>query len=290
MSSSPVNGNQTNDANRSSSGPLFACKADTTDILTTLLSTLLIDKPQIMHCTVLPAGIKFQVEKDRVLIGKAYLKKSCFQNYVMNVDKEEEKEIKFAISLTIFLECLQVFGPLSETRMVMSYAQHGGPVNLVLEEVGTITTVEIKTLEIARPLDLTFSSSQIIARAVIKSSFLRDCFTELEVPGGIKMSITMTDKAPYLSMSVIGDCSSVQIDFPSDENASDVFTEFECKFPITMTYPLNLTRPCTKALARADHTNLRINQSGMLSMQHVIAAGNTTNWVEFLISAQEDED
>jgi len=90
-------------------------------------------------------------------------------------------------------------------------------------------------------------------------------------------------------MSVKGDSSSVEIDFPMDET-TEVFTEFECVQPASNRYSLSLIRPCMKALARADHTNMRINDDGMLSMQHVIPTrdGQFSNWVEFLLCAQDE--
>lgn len=53
---------------------------------------------------------------------------------------------------------------------------------------------------------------------------------------------------------------------------------------------MSLIRPCIKALSKAENSNLRMNEDGMLSMQHVIptADGAHTSWVEFLICAKEE--
>jgi len=67
-------------------------------------------------------------------------------------------------------------------------------------------------------------------------------------------------------------------------------TEFECKEAITTIYPLSAIRLCIKALGKAEHTRLRINQEGMLSLQHVIQMGETSNWVEFFILSKEPEE
>lgn len=128
-----------------------------------------------------------------------------------------------------------------------------------------------------------------------QSQFLKDCFAELDVPGASRITIHMTPGPPYLSMDARGDSSSCCVDFPVDEPGSagtDVFTEFESKGRSSNSYSLNLIRPCAKALAKADHTNVRVNKQGMLSMQHVIPSGDSAdsnNWVEFLITALEDE-
>ena len=53
---------------------------------------------------------------------------------------------------------------------------------------------------------------------------------------------------------------------------------FNCSYPISH---LTLSQ---KALDKAQQTALRLNEEGMLSMQHVIPAGEegVSNWVEFL--------
>ena len=52
-----------------------------------------------------------------------------------------------------------------------------------------------------------------------------------------------------------------------------------------------MIKPCIKALVKADVTNIRVNNEGMLSLQHVIPTGTEglTNWVEFRICSHEEE-
>jgi len=270
---------------RERSAATFVCKADSTDVLTTLLSTLLWDKNQVVLVNVTAAGMKFTVEKDKCVKAKAYLKSSCFQEY-SSVDAAEE--IEFTLSLSVFLDCLQVFGVAC--HMQLAYNGYGSDVQLLLEDDGVITQCELRTLDEVTPAEFSFRSSNVTARTVIKSGFLKECFAELDIPGATTVSLFMSPQAPYLSMSVKGDTNTVEIDFPSDRSHSEVFTEFDCKEKITNTYSLSLIRPCVKALAKAEHTNLRMNEEGMLSMQHVIPTkdGALTNWVEFLLCAQED--
>jgi cell cycle checkpoint protein len=260
------------------------CKADSTDVIITLLQTLLLEKDQQATCTIIKQGLKFSVEKTKTLRAKAYVKSSVFTEFELNEDN-----LEFTLNLSILLQCLQIFG--QQSHLHMSYAGYGHPLALILEEDGVITQCEIKTLEAEAPIDFNFRSSAIISRAVVKSQFLRDCFAELDVPGASKVTVHMSPEAPFLSMSVEGDSSSCKVDFPSDKEA-EVFTEFEAKSATSNTYPLSLIRPCAKALAKSDHTNLRINEGGMWSMQHVIPAndGTLTNWVEFLICPHVKDD
>lgn len=149
----------------------------------------------------------------------------------------------------------------------------------------------MRTLEDVTAAEFDFRRSVITARTVIKSGFLKECFAELDIPGATTVTIAMGPSSPFLSLSVRGDSNTVVIDFPTDRAVSDVFTEFECQEPVKNSYSLALIRPCIKALAKAENTNLRMNEDGMLSMQHVIPTKDNlfTNWVEFLLCAQEDE-
>jgi hypothetical protein len=91
-------------------------------------------------------------------------------------------------------------------------------------------------------------------------------------------------------MSVIGDSSKAEVDFPSNKGNTEIFTEFECKEPVTGTYSLAILRPCVKALGKSSQTNIRVNEMGMLSMQHVIpsvSVDDVVNWVEYIVVAQE---
>lgn len=229
----------------------------------TLLGCLQLEKDQLVVCEFAPAGVKFMVGKDKALSAKAYLKSSCFQEYVLL----DRRKVDLCINLDMLLHCLQVFG--QSAHMQMRFDAPGDALCLMLEDAGVITQCEVSTLAVPPPVDFEFRTCPIVARAVVKSSFLRDCMAELDVAGGEQIAIHFTQKAPFLSMQAKGAGSSVQIDFPSD-NSTDVFTEFQCKHNSLRSYSLSLIRPCIKALAKADHTNLRINQQGMLSMQHVI--------------------
>lgn len=263
----------------------FSCKADSTDLLATVLNTLLWDKDQVVLVDVSSAGLRFTVQKNKTMKAKAYLKSSCFQAFELS---DPEQDLRFTLSLSVFLHCLQVFGVSS--HMQMSFDQSGSAVSLILEDDGVITECEIRTLEDVDSADFNFRGSPIAARTVIKSTFLKECFSELDVPGADGISIHMMPRAPFLSMSVKGDNTSVEVDFPSDQS-SEVFTEFECRTLASNTYSLSMIRPCIKALAKAENTNLRMNEDGMLSMQHVIPTrdGIFTNWVEFLLCAQEQD-
>jgi len=67
--------------------------------------------------------MKFTVEKQKLLQGRAYLRKSLFQNYILT-----EESLEFSLNLSVFLQCLLIFG--EDCHMEISYVGHGHPISL----------------------------------------------------------------------------------------------------------------------------------------------------------------
>eukprot|EP00808_Paulinella_micropora_P009199 g60195.t1 len=270
---------------------VFECKLEDTDHLIALLQAILIEKNQLVECQVSELGIKFQATKSKLLQAKAYIKRAMFSEFQIQreeeADEDETPEISFTVNLHILLQCLRIFG--GSSHLQMSYAGYGAPVCLTLEDAGAVTQCEIVTLEPPASPDFNFRASGILNRITLKSKLLRDAFLELDVPGATFLNMRVSSKAPNFSLSVEGDSSNCTVDFPSEEQ---LFTQFEVKEDTSTTYSLNVIRPCMRALAKADHSNLRWNSTGMLSMQHSILTpdGNSASWVEFLMVAQDHND
>ncbi|BGP58653.1 checkpoint clamp complex protein Rad1 [Rhodotorula sphaerocarpa] len=75
------------------------------------------------------------------------------------------------------------------TSLRMSYAGHGEPLVMLLEESGIVTRCEITTYEPEGLLDLAFHDEEKVQRLIIKSDWLRDAL--LEVPSSSeKLSIS----------------------------------------------------------------------------------------------------
>jgi cell cycle checkpoint protein len=228
----------------------FECQADSTEVFTTILGTLQGEKDQAVRISCLPNGLKFSFEKGRRFAAKAYLKATYFQNYTIN---EDEGKVVFSVSLSTLLNCLQVFG--TSSHIDMKYHGRGDPLLITLAEDGVITECELSTIEMEDEIDFSFRSTSVMSRAVVKSEYLKQVFSELEIFGATECEFTLSPE-PSLSLAVIADNSEVRVDFPTDKQ-SGVFTEFECSEPMTIKYLLALLRPCVKAMSRADTTSLR---------------------------------
>eukprot|EP00457_Paulinella_chromatophora_P009965 gb/GEZN01010049.1/.p1 GENE.gb/GEZN01010049.1/~~gb/GEZN01010049.1/.p1 ORF type:complete len:329 (-),score=48.03 gb/GEZN01010049.1/:217-1203(-) len=278
------------DAEEQERSKVFECKLDDTDHLIALLQTILLDKDQLVECQISEMGIRFSVTKSKILQAKAYIKKSMFSEFNLESDEEDEEdgtEICFTLNLHVLLQCLQIFG--GSSHMQMSYSGYGAPVCLTLEDSGVITQCEIVTLEPPSNPDFHFRSVGIVNRLAIKSRILKDAFSELDVPGATFINIRVSPREPNFTMSVEGDSSNCKVDFPNEEQ---LFTQFEAKEETVTKYGLPIIRPCIRALAKAEHTSLKWNANGMLSMQHSIPTANAggSSWVEFLLLAQDHID
>ncbi len=63
---------------------------------------------------------------------------------------------------------------------------------------------------------------------------------------------------------------------------SPLLDQFECAAVHSFTYRLNLLAPSVKALAAASKTQLQINETGVLLMQHLIKNNTASSVVDFV--------
>ena len=269
------------------------CELDNCYDLLTILNSLALNnlKDEIISMHFLPAGIRLMVENDHLIQAKAYLKESLFTQY--QLDNIDSHDIELQLHLPTLIRSLQIFGGTSSSVRI-KYNDHDNNNNtvltLILEHNGAITTCELNTIEANDMLDFNFRDAMIIGRAIVESQFLKDSLNELDLPGVNEISIEMSPNEPYLKLSVYGDSSNASINFPS--NQSDLFIEFQAEHHIKGIYDLNVIKPIMKAFAKSERTNIRINEEGMMSMQHIFYASSQsdiTSWVEyFLVSKNID--
>jgi cell cycle checkpoint protein len=292
------NNQQAVPSQQSEDSAAFHFSLNNADVMITLLSTLLFERRE-EYCiiNIFRPGIKFTAEKSRSMCARAYLKSNIFNEYNL---REGLDNIELVVNLPNLLNCLQVFG--SSAHLDLTYNDQDETLVLVLESEGVITDCTIKTLDpsiihsqVSTSQIFEFRSHPLAARAVIKASYLRQVMNEMDVPGVNNVIICFTNQSPQLTMSAQGLLSEIYIEFPDCENNNfpqKMIGEFDCKIETgAQYYNWQLLKPAVKALSKADYTNMRLNDIGVLSLQHVIPAEDKqfTNWVEFLILPQENE-
>ena len=199
--------------------------------------------------------------------------------------RQEDKE-EFKLNLSILLDCLQIYGTTSSyVAFQMAYEGYGHPLLLMLDDNGVTTSCALKTLEAEKLTDFRFRTEKVIAKVIVEAEYLKEAFNELDWSSPL-ITFTISNNAPYFRLTTSGPSGSCQVDYPKE---SEVFELFECEDDCIFSYKLSLLQPAVKALSSAQKTQLRINKSGVLSMQHMIRdEEKNISFVDFLIGPCED--
>ncbi len=76
------------------------------------------------------------------------------------------------------------------------------------------------------------------------------------------------------------------MDYPKE---SEVFEGFDCAETQSHNYKLSLLQPAVKALSISHKTQLRMNQVGVLSLQHMIKnEDKNISFVDFFVAPEDD--
>ena len=224
---------------------------------------------------------------------------------------------EFCINLTTVLECLHVLGTnaLERTKLCLSYDLHDAIFRIeLLEEThgatggGIVSTCAIPGLAVSDDYDddsdeegngasglaIAFRSSPIVARAIVKSDYLRDAVVELsDVPGAASATIGISPKG--IDLAAIGYSTECQVSLPHAGNDA-VFVSLECDPPKlhARTYPLHSVLSAFRGLEIASETCISINRRGMVAIQHQVVdehVGNgQPNFVDFIMGCLQDDD
>ena len=224
---------------------------------------------------------------------------------------------EFCINLTTVLECLHVLGTnaLERTKLCLSYDLHDAIFRIeLLEEThgatggGIVSTCAIPGLAVSDDYDddsdeegngasglaIAFRSSPIVARAIVKSDYLRDAVVELsDVPGAASATIGISPKG--IDLAAIGHSTECQVSLPHAGNDA-VFVSLECDPPKlhARTYPLHSVLSAFRGLEIASETCISINRRGMVAIQHQVVdehVGNgQPNFVDFIMGCLQDDD
>lgn len=130
-------------------------------------------------------------------------------------------------------------------------------------------------------MDFRFRSVSILAKVIMEADYLKEAFNELDWSSPL-ISILLSPDAPHFRLSTSGPAGSCQVDYPKD---SEVFESFECETTCSFSYKLALLQPAVKALGLSHKTQLRINENGVLSIQHMIRdEDKNISFVDFLVA------
>lgn len=242
------------------------------------------------------------------------------EDEIQTSSQSQQKEIikggEFSINLTTVLECLHVLGTnsLDRIKLCLSYDLNDAIFRIELLEQdsiganvpgcggGIVSTCTIPGLSVpddedygVSSLAIAFRSCPIVARAIVKSDFLRDAVVEIsDVQGAASVTIGISPGG--VDLAAIGFSSECQVSLPHASNAA-VFVSLECDPPClhARTYPIHSVLSAMRGLEIASETCISINKNGMVAIQHQVldAVGSgQPNFVDFIMGCllNEDED
>eukprot|EP00941_MAST-03F_sp_MAST-3F-sp1_P000139 g139.t1 len=275
--------------------PSFFSRLDNAKILSYLLSSIRNvqnDSTQQVLVRVDYENIQFQVEDvGKCLQATATLESKELQEFELN---NCEEQMQFRLSLSVLLDCVNVFGHtnLSMTSLTMSCDTETEMFHMLLEYDGVVTECDMNTLtgdDSETDFIQLFRSSPIINKAIIKSQYLRDAFQELtDMAGAASVILRLSPTEPNFRMCAKGNVGSCYIDFPS---SSESFVLFQSSRRQSLRYRLAFLQHAFRALQHSDQTYLRINEDGLLCVQHmVVSSSGATTYIDFVIMPAENEE
>lgn len=273
--------------------PLFSCRIDNAKVVTATLTCLSngSKKDQLAQVEVNEDGIVFIVTgRAKFTQSQGTINRSLFQAFQC-----QPQGGRFTVDLNLLLECLQVFGAasLASTMLTMSYEPNQAVLRLTLEEQGVLTTCDIHAIEEGEDaLDLAalasaFRSSPEVLRAILKSEVLKEAISDLsDLPGAGSVRVAVAPQEPHFHLTAGGVYGALEIFLP---RSSEAFVHFDCSEARAWSYGLGALNQGMRALTVAKETYMRINEEGILCVQHQVentASGHST-FIDFLCLAEE---
>lgn len=269
----------------------FLCKLEKAHLITPILNTVNVKaKETLATVTLTKKGIKLTVEEAKAMQGNAFLQAELFEEY-----KLVENMLQFRIGLSALLDCLNVFGsnPAQPTRVSFLYKGYGHPLVLIMHttipnsDVTCATDVSLKTLETEGITNFNFRGSPLLNKVIMDSSCLKDAFNELDWSSSY-VGITLSPEEPYFRLESEGELGSCRVDYPKD--SKEVFESFECSQTQHERYRLGILQAPIRALGVSSKTQVRCNQRGLLSFQHMLHCDSHRCFVDFVVLPSEMED
>ena len=266
--------------------PAFTCSLNSISILLDLLSSLQLRRsaydsasstPLLLHATILPSGLKFSVHRSKTLSARAYLKANLFHEWRLR--DEGEVALTFTVSLTRFVHVLNVFG--GDGCLVLSMEDKGEGVKMEMEHEGALCDCQLACVLGTGQEDdaeLNFALHPVIARGSIQSRILKAAFADMDLPGATHFSLVLSPSIPHMRLYTATEGVSVLAQVASSSAAlsveqSNPFVDWQMEEKeegLRLQYPTLLIAPTVTVLGLSEHTNVRVNAAGMLSMQHVV--------------------
>jgi len=201
--------------------------------LISILNALHIDskKDRPVGCSVSSRGMKFRIQTaSKDVFASTWMPATSFRQYSFDSPNSEET---FDLPLSVFTQCLQVFG--ADASLAIQYDSGGGVLTLLLGEDRAVSECRIRTQSPSEDYDMSPSVVEpvggTIDSIVMQPDVLREALLELQDEDlGSKVLLElfpMTDEDStdfVMTLGVAAQATASQWHIPY---SSDIFTNFD---------------------------------------------------------------
>jgi hypothetical protein len=211
-----------------------------------------------------------------------------------------KSHLTFCINLATLMDCLTIFGPNAalSTAVTMSYDSLDATFVVELENDGVLTRCTVRTIDDSvenhheswSQMTNAFRATDEVCKAMLKSECLKDALLDLQEmaqAGAAVVKVFMSEAAPYFRLSASGNLGNLEVEF---NKTAELFTIFDCQGTYEWEYQLEALLLGMRALMHADQTYLRINDEGVMCIQHRVHCGADPSYVDFLMVPTVPED
>lgn len=259
-------------------------------------------------------------------VGVVHWNKSLFTTYRTNLPEAEEggeapPPPMFQISIPALLETLQIFGAVDavarqadaqldpyRSRLKdykpdafsnqilglsgtcsLSYSQEGGPLSIVMDEIGVRTTCKLTTYVAEIPDDIPFDVDELSFKIIMPARVLLDVLGEIASSQPEKLTITALRKRPYLRLSSTGGLGSAAVDFGRGRDLFETLSVADRRWK--QSFKFEIIKSATEAMKIATKVSLRGDKQGVLSMQFMVEVeGSGQSFLDFRFVPYAEEE
>ena len=264
---------------RSCPNRLFLQLANAT-ILHSLLNAISLGKGQIAHCEASASGLKISVEDSQRVQATAFLYREVFEDF------EVQGETNFCVSVSAVAESISSCD--SSVPMEIIYAGQGHRLLMTLRESSCVTDISVRTVDDS-PLRTVLFQAVDFHKIILQSDWLRETLAEFDWSGRL-VTVTIAPGDPVLEITVDGAAGSMRMSLDKGHAVVQESPSSSSNMePLSFAFLIGMIQPAFKALSLAESTALRLNENGILSVQHrIVHENDTSSFLEFYVSAVEE--
>lgn len=267
----------------------FTCKIDNSKIVVDVLQCLYDANKKSNVCLVeacLEALLFVVTNRSKSIQLRVSFPSYMFGEYVINTSL-----LKWSVSMSLLLDCLQLYGTNSENiSSSFHYSLDAMQFQICLEEGGVLTACDMDTIcsddgdpECPAQLFAMFRDRLECGQTIMKADILRDVLHDLldcvSLSSAVEAtSVTLEQSEEALTISFRGSHGiNCDVSLP---RISPVFVSFRCQRPWRWNYALPAFLAALKPLSTAAEAFLRVNEDGLLILQHQVKVNNGSGSVE----------